>query len=405
MTLKTPPTQLKHDITTDRAYVYYQGKKTYFGKFGSVEAAKGFAAWLREQFDCQPDSKPDDIQVAECISRFLSHAIVYYSEDGSPTGEYRNLLSSAQLLIDFDFAAMPASQFGPACLLRLQSTMAKTRTSRTDHTPKWARTTINAHIKRIRRIFRWCASRELIPTSIVVGLELVESIPANRNMARETMPVEPVAVADVLHTLPYLSPTVQEMIRVQLLCGMRPQDVCGLTASSIDTSGKIWLARPQKHKNSLRGKSLTKAIPPEAQGILKTRMRIYSTGPLFSTKESLEYWWSRSRNKHTKPKSSISLRRPFSSGSYGKAISSGIRRANEDGKKVPHWAPNQLRHLMGTHVRELCGLEAAQVYLGHAKPDMTLDYAQVTEQKLASIAARISSPLDKSPSQSSSSKR
>jgi integrase len=43
---------------------------------------------------------------------------------------------------------------------------------------------------------------------------------------------------------------------------------------------------------------------------------------------------------------------------------------------VPHWHPNQLRHLFATEVRRRYGLEAAQVALGHAKADVTQVYAE-----------------------------
>ena len=42
---------------------------------------------------------------------------------------------------------------------------------------------------------------------------------------------------------------------------------------------------------------------------------------------------------------------------------------------VPHWHPNQLRHLFATEVRQAYGLEAAQVLLGHSRADVTQVYA------------------------------
>lgn len=43
---------------------------------------------------------------------------------------------------------------------------------------------------------------------------------------------------------------------------------------------------------------------------------------------------------------------------------------------VPHWHPNQLRHLFASEVRRLYGLEAAQTLLGHARADVTQIYAE-----------------------------
>lgn len=49
------------------------------------------------------------------------------------------------------------------------------------------------------------------------------------------------------------------------------------------------------------------------------------------------------------------------------------------------WRPNRLRHTAATHVRELFGLEAAQLLLGHTRCDVTQVYAEVNARKLVEI--------------------
>jgi len=60
---------------------------------------------------------------------------------------------------------------------------------------------------------------------------------------------------------------------------------------------------------------------------------------------------------------------------------------------VPHWHPNQLRHLRRTEVRQQYGVEAAQVILGHARADVTQVYAERdgtrTERVAGESGARI----------------
>ena len=58
-------------------------------------------------------------------------------------------------------------------------------------------------------------------------------------------------------------------------------------------------------------------------------------------------------------------------------------------RKVPHWHPNQLRHLFATRIRKAHGLEAAQVLLGHARADVTEIYAE----KNLELAVRIASAV------------
>ena len=43
-------------------------------------------------------------------------------------------------------------------------------------------------------------------------------------------------------TLPYMSPIVADMVRVQRLIGARPAEVCSLTPGSFDRSGDVWVA-------------------------------------------------------------------------------------------------------------------------------------------------------------------
>ena len=82
----------------------------------------------------------------------------------------------------------------------------------------------------------------------------------------------------------------------------------------------------------------------------------------------------------------------YSKDSYRRCISRAVELANEARQKaglapLPHWHPNQLRHSLGTEVRQKFGLEAAQVVLGHSKADVTQVYAE-RDQRLAVEVAR-----------------
>jgi hypothetical protein len=48
----------------------------------------------------------------------------------------------------------------------------------------------------------------------------------------------------------------------------------------------------------------------------------------------------------------------------------------DEWRRTHRWSPNRLRHTCGTRVRAEYGLEAAQVYLGHTKADVTQIYAE-----------------------------
>lgn len=384
---RKPPSQLKIDKATQRAFVRWNGRKIYFGKAGSDEAAVAFAKWLMEVHSTPVDiSTPSRITIAEAVQHYLFHAIGYYSQDGVPTGEYNCIRQSMQLLLSH--AGGPsdlACEFGPRKLIAIQQAMASEMEG---GSRKYARSTINGRIHRIKRCFRWLASQEIVDAKIPTALAMVSGVPAGRGMARETDKIPPVPVAVVSETIRHLSPTVSAMIRVQLLCGMRPQDVCRMTTGSLEMSGDIWMYRPPRHKNAYRGQSLTKAVPVAAQEIIRPLLRSDPHEPIFAACDSAAYWRTTFTTKPPKagppPK-----RKPYSTSSYGRAIDYAVARANKQkpsDQQLPKWNPNQLRHLAASEIRSSHNLEAAQLFLGHAKPDATLIYAEASESKLAEIA-------------------
>ena len=397
--MRTPPTQLKQDKTTGRAFARWQGKKVYFGKWDTPEASKAFGAWLAglHATPTAPDLS-QNLTVLQCVEQYLYHAESYYSKDGKTTQEYRNVCAAMQTLVWH--AGGPkdlARDFGPRKLIALQKAMATETVSETVSTLRYARNTINSRIGKIRRCFRWCAAQELIPAEIVTALEMVDGVPEGRGMARESPEVGLVAIATVIATLPHLSPTVATMVQVQLLCGMRPQDVCGMTWGQVDRTGEVWLYRPLRHKMQHKRQSLVKAVPVAAQRLLTPLLREGRDELIFSPVDASEFWRSQERKPRTVPKVRECARGPYATSAYGRAVVYGIARANKSGKTVPHWTPNQLRHAIASQLRGTSGIEAAQVFLGHAKPDATLIYAEQSEARLIEIARALVSPLPSQP--------
>lgn len=377
LSMKKPPTSLKRDHNS--AFVRWKGKRIYFGRWGSIESQQDFAAWLKT-ISSHPDisSPKHQIMIAECVEKYQRFADGYY-----PKQEALNVRAAMASLLKFA-GEDRAVNFGPRLLKDFQRALATKAND--DGSLKYARTTVNSRVDKVRRCLRWCASEELIPVDVVTALDTVPGIPSGRGMARESAKVLPVDLSEVQKTLPFLSPTVAAMVQVQYLCGMRPQDVCGMTTAGIDTSGETWIYRPAKHKNSHRGQNLAKGIPDAARSILEPLLRENHSEPIFSPIDSKRFYGNAGKS---------SRRTPYSTASYGKAIASAILKASESNPKVTiaHWRPNQLRHSIATSLRERLGIEAAQDYLGHSKPDTTIIYAEQTERNLAETAKAISSPF------------
>jgi hypothetical protein len=117
--------------------------------------------------------------------------------------------------------------------------------------------------------------------------------------------------------------------------------------------------------------------------------------PLFSPKEAREDRYKAMRAKRTskvqpsqKNRRAANPRRSpkdqFNTRGYAHAIGKAAEKAG-----VPHWHPNQLRHLFATEVRLAHGLEAAQVLHGHSRAGVTQVYAERNESLAASVAAKL----------------
>ena len=90
---------------------------------------------------------------------------------------------------------------------------------------KLSRTGINARINKIRRVFKWGVSREMVPPTILQGLQAVSSLKYGRTSAPDTEPVRPVLDEYVDAVLPHVNRQVAALMQLQRLTGMRFKEV------------------------------------------------------------------------------------------------------------------------------------------------------------------------------------
>lgn len=260
------------------------------------------------------------------------------------------------------------------------------------------RSVANKRTDRIKRVFKWAASEELIPATVFEALRTLAGLRRGRTDARESEPVKPVADAVVDATLPHLPPHVRGIIQVMRHTGMRPGEVCRMTLAQIDRTGDTWVYRPAEHKTAHHGKTRAVPLGPNARAVILAHLQGRSldpSEPLFSPRRQREERFARMRanrkskvqpsqtdRKKAKPKKAP--REHYSQDSITHAVRMGAKKAN-----VEHWHPYQLRHAYGTRVRKEHGLEAAQVLLGHARADVTQVYAERNTALAVEVAAKI----------------
>jgi integrase len=274
-----------------------------------------------------------------------------------------------------------------------------------------ARTNINRHMVRVRGVFKWAVENEMIPSSIFHGLMAVSGLRRGRCAAKESAPVRPVPVEHVNATLPHVSPQVAAMIQLQLLTGMRPGEVVLMRGQDLDTTGKLWVYRPHRHKTQIHGHAREIYIGPKGQEIIRPFLKTDLAAYLFSPADAEAYRRELLHAQRTTPMScgnkpgSNRRRKPkrvpgerYDVAAFYLAVRRGCDRAfppsadlGDDSaalktwRKEHRWHPHQLRHTAATELRKSYGLEAAQVILGHR----TLTVTQVYAEKNAAEAQRI----------------
>ncbi len=280
--MRTPKYRLHKG--SGQAVVEIAGKRKYLGVYGSPESKALYDAlvadWLangrnrvanRVVLQAQPQAHSTTI--AQLCDAFNDHAETYYrNADGSITSEPDNVRQAVKDLRRL-YGKTPADSFTPKDFKRVRQAMIDRGL---------ARTHINRQCARIKLVFRWAASEDLVNPSVAHGLACVSGLKRGRCEATESNPVKPVDPKHVEAIMPHCSKQVQAMLRLQLLTAMRPGEVVAMRACDLNTSGKIWTYTPQQHKTQHHGHERRVYLGPQSQRIIKPFMRRKTDAPLFA---------------------------------------------------------------------------------------------------------------------------
>lgn len=264
--LSTAVPKYRRHRGSGQALVVLNGREHYLGGYGSP-ASRAEYNRLTGQWSAAQRAPLSTVEtrggytVIEVIAAYLQLAQKYYRKHGEQTSEYTSILHALKFVRP-DYGRTLAVQFGLLALIAVMEKMIDAGL---------ARTLINRNAGRIRRVFRWAASREMVDASVYVALKTVAGLEVGRTDARETEPVEPVTDEVVEKTLQFMPQLVADMVRLQRLLGCRPAEVCGIRPIDVDCTNSVWRYTPRSHKCEHRsGRSATRTIfmGPRAQLIL-----------------------------------------------------------------------------------------------------------------------------------------
>jgi integrase len=264
------------------AVVTLNGRDHYLGPWGSPESKAAYdrliSEWLASHRDRPPDRPEPDLTVTELVASYYRFARCHYRKNGQPTGTMHNVRAALRYLRR-TYGDTPAARFGPLALKTVRDQMIQAGLSRTY---------INASVGRIKRVFKWAASEELVPVTVYQSLATVTGLQKGRTEAREPDPVEPVPDEVVDATLPHLSSVVADMVRFHRLVGCRPSEVCLIRPRDVDRSGEVWVYRPESYKTEHHGGERRIFIGPKAQDVLRPYLLRPAESYCFSPAESVK---------------------------------------------------------------------------------------------------------------------
>lgn len=369
MAMEKLPKYRRHRAS-GQAAVVLGGVWHYLGAHGTPESRERYdrlvSQWLaggrkRRVGPC------DGLTVRAVLNAYLSHA-----EGLVSASQLDRIRRAARPAVEL-YGPTPAAGFRGRALKEVRSAYVSA-----GHNRRHCNQLTNC----LKRAWRWALSEELVPADGAQSVLAVAALAPGESAAPEPGAVRPVPVAAVEATLPFLPPTVADMVRVQLYSATRPGEVCRLRGDELDRSmGGLWVWRPALHKTARLGHPRQVFLGPKAIGIVAERLDAAKGGYLFSPARDREARFaamraarktpvqpSQQNRKKARPRKAPGER--YLRTSYCHAVARGCKKAG-----VAPWHPLMLRHTAATLLVEAYGWEVARVYLGHRHVNTTRIYA------------------------------
>ncbi len=361
----------------------------YLGKYGSKPSRMLYdrlvAEWLARDRKPEVSSETDLITVKAVIAAYWQHCKRHYRKpDGTRNvflDSIRHLLKPLRRL----YGEVAAEDFGPKAF----------KAAIHNFIPGKSRCYGNKFIARVKMMFRWAASEELVPVEVFTRLSTVKGLEKGRSDARETEPIKAVANAVVDATIKHLPPMVADMVRLQRMLGARPGEIVAMQGIEIDRRSEVWYYSPKHHKTNHKGKSRVMAIGSSGRAILMKYLEAESVGYLFQPKRSVAIRLAIGHSLRKTPPNAGNapgrksgpkqpkrrFRECYTVGNYRQAIERAAEKAG-----VEKWSPNQLRHAAAEEIQSKLGIEHVQAQLGHSSKAMSQHYAKQNLKLLAQVA-------------------
>jgi site-specific recombinase XerD len=385
-----------------QAFVKIGGQQIWLGRYGDPLTQEKYdrlvGQWLANGRTLPAPSVPpaQPVTVLQILAPYWRWARPRYQP-----GELDSI-KGALRIVERLYGSTPALDFGPNAFRAVRAEMIRRA---------WTRKSINRQMSRVRALFRWAASHELLPESVFRQLQTVE--PLRHGEASERPKVRIVARRLIRVVRHRVSRQVRALIDLQLLTGARADELLGIRGSSIerrriDQGHIIWAYHCVNHKTAHQDKERWIYFGPRAQKILK--MFLTADRPaacfIFSPRDAERERHS-TASAHRRPGQKSNARQTdrevgdrYSTPSYRRAIHRALSEAFPTPKHLcpderklwrsSHtWGPHRLRHNAGTYLRREFGVEVARAILGHSSAITTLIYCEEDERRAMRAISKV----------------
>ncbi len=275
--------------------VTIHGKTHYLpGEFNSEESKTAYGRLLAEYLTGQATPDTANVTLRYLSVQYMKYCREYYvDEGGKELNEVRQIRLSLKPLLAM-FGSESAMDFGPRKLKHVRERIIDTGITRG---------VINDRIGRIIRMLRWGAAEEYVPASVVQACRELRNLQAGRcGDIPEQRDVKPVTLEQIEAVRGHLTSVLRGMVDLELLTGMRPQEVRNMTWGQIDRSdSEAWCYEPSRHKTKRRGKRRRIFIGPEGQRVLRQFLKADPDAFIFSPQDSEAERFANLRKNRTTP--------------------------------------------------------------------------------------------------------
>jgi integrase len=342
---------------------------TYLGVYDTPESRAKYYKVIGEweangrRLDA-PDPQPAKAVGGVAVRHVLDGYSNYIGPLVSPT--YAESIDRTLGIAKDHYGDTSAATFGPKKLAEVRVVMIGLG---------WTRKTINTRTQIIVRAFEWAAGNELVEARLHDQLTKLIPLRSGEVNTPEGGGVRAAPEDYINAAIKHMPTPVAAMVRLQVLTGMRPTEVCLMRAVDITVAdAKVWYYEPPAHKTAYMGKVRRIRLGPKCIEIITPFMTgLRPDGYLFDPRQANAEGKAkdaagkrRADQQPNRTKTARVIGEHYTKDSYRRAVQRACDKA-----KVPKLSPRQFRKNGLTNLERKHGLEVAAKFADHSEATTT----------------------------------